>query len=121
MIFFNATLHLPRCATLARFASQALFASMVALALTGLVACSGGGDSKATTAVAAVSPLNTSMFSACTTKGAQSDAKASLGKFMVTTNVWNPNSASGYQECVNAKYDNATDLVDTKTWTRAGR
>lgn len=117
MIFFNASLHQPRRATLPRFVSQALFAGLVALALTGLTACSGGGDSKATTAVATASPQNTGMFSACTTKGAQSDAKASLGKFMVTTNVWNPNSASGYQECVNAKYDNATGLVDAKiTW-----
>ena len=72
-------------------------------------------------APAQASPQTRGLFSACTTKGNKEDAKASLGKFMVTTNVWNPNAAESFSECVKAKHDNATGLVDAQiTWDVVG-
>lgn len=86
-----------------------------------LIACGGGSKAVSETVVAETSPLAYSLFSACTTKGNKEDAKATMGKFSVTTNVWNPSAATGFSECVKAKYDTNTGLVDAQlTWDVVG-
>lgn len=111
----------------ARLATLARKVSVTTLSVAGALGGCSGEDRKVVSPVvyerprqasnADVSPQSVSLFSACTTKGVQGDAKASLGKFMVTTNVWNPRAASEYHECVNAKYNNVTGLTDAKiTW-----
>ena len=89
--------------------------------LLSLLACLALTACDKSPAPAQASPQTRGLFSACTTKGNKEDAKASLGKFMVTTNVWNPNAAEGFSECVKAKHDNATGLVDAQiTWDVVG-
>ncbi len=102
---------------------------VASIALSGLlVACSGGGSGgKPAETVASATPTAplpapaASTFSACTVKGNKEDAKVSMGNFMVTTNVWNPNAAGSFTECVKAKLDNTTGLIDAQiTWDVSG-
>ena len=60
------------------------------------------------------SALDYNLFTACTTKGNQGDAKASLGKFIVTTNAWNPNSASSFSQCMKVRQEHATGLINAE-------
>lgn len=106
--------------------SKSMLATVTASAMLCLSACSGDGTGTKSAAPAASEPAATvsaaptqaiSTFSACTIKGNKDDAKASMGNFMLTTNVWNPNAASSFTECVKARLDNATGLVDAQiTW-----
>ena len=110
---------LPRSAFRA-FTSAGLALLASALVLSG---CEKASPAIAPTSVAAsdASPQLVSLFSACTTKGNREDSKASLGKFMATTNAWNPNAAASFSECVKATYNNANGTVDAQiTWDVAG-
>lgn len=89
---------------------------LFAFAATVLVGCGGGTSSGSASNVATA--LNASFFSACTAKGNETDATASFGKYTVTTNVWNPSAAGSFSECIKAKHDNVTGLIDAvTTWS----
>lgn len=56
-------------------------------------------------------------FISCTRKDAHVNNKASVGSFMVNTNVWNPKAADFFEACVRAKHHTAADTVDAElTW-----
>lgn len=89
------------------------------LAATLLSGC-GGGTSPSGAATEATA-LSSSFFSACTSKGNEGDATASFGKYTVTTNVWNPNAATGFSECIKARHDNTSGLISSElTWNVQG-
>ena len=89
---------------------------LFAFAASVLVGCGGGTNSGSASNVATA--LNASFFSACTSKGNETDATASFGKYTVTTNVWNPSAAVSFSECIKAKHDNTTGLIDAvTTWS----
>jgi hypothetical protein len=94
------------------------------LFLSALIALVGCGGEKRDAALAPgleVPALTHSLFSACTVKGNEADARASLGKYMVTTNVWNPTAANYFSECIKARHDTATGLIDAQiNWNVQG-
>lgn len=102
---------------------------LLALAVLPLLGACGGGGAGAT-AVAATAPATTvapisaqafGLFTGCMIKGVETDARATLGQYMVTTNVWNPSAASSFSECVRARHDNSTGQVDLVTnWSVTG-
>jgi Glycosyl hydrolase family 12 len=102
---------------LGRLAVVAVIASLVA-------ACSGNDKSTAAASPVATGDVSrpvSNFFSGCTVKGNTEDIKATMGSFVVSTNVWNPNAAAGFNECVKAKVDNVTGLVDAQiTWDVTG-
>lgn len=67
------------------------------------------------------SALPAELYSGCTMKGNEADAKASLGHYMATTNAWNPSAAEYFSTCFKARLDNGTGLVDAKlNWNVMG-
>ena len=87
-------------------------ATMALVGLMTLAGCSEKAKVETQPSPVEVSVQSPSFFDACTTKGNKGDAKASLGRFTVTTNVWNPDAASRFSECVKVSYSHSTGLVD---------
>jgi len=91
-----------------------------ALAAVVVLGGCGGGSGQGKVAPEATA-LKYNYFSACTSKGNETDATASFGKYTVTTNVWNPSAAESFSECIKAKQDTASGLISAElTWNVQG-
>jgi hypothetical protein len=101
-------------------------AGLVVLAITASLTAACSNDNRNPAAASTVAtgelsrPVN-NFFSACTIKGNTEDSKASMGSFVVSTNVWNPNAVASFNECIKAKVDNTSGAVDAQfTWDVTG-
>lgn len=79
--------------------------AVIALVLAG---CGGGGSSSVAQASTPV-PAEKS-FSSCKMDAADPSAANSLGSFQLVNNIWNPDTATSYSECVNATINEATGI-----------